>query len=537
MKEGDAIEHSWLTSSVQKAQRKVEQRNYEIRKSLLEYDEVMEHQRSYFYTLRQQVLEGRQVSDVGMSYVAKSIEDAVGTYLDRGYVQGQVAEWCRQTLDVSVDPAKLPTDDQRDLENRIRDDVRNDIQQTVDVTVGEYVSQEVPQEEWDWRGLVAWAKTRYGVEVTVDELKDLDLGEVRRRIADAATELAEQRDLSELAKFMDKLYGERQLTAWAKDKFGIEVTPEEISKLDGDRVVERLVERARDAYRFREVVYPVQFILDMVFEAAKQDGQWAAAQLVHWANARYELNWTPESVFSRTREELGNDLVQIAQTWWTGGELEKCVDAAIAQHKDDRELAAWASRRFSVEFDVDKFIATADKRQMLIDLGRTMLRAELTQLERFVLVQVLDTAWKDHLYAMDQLKEAVGLRGFAERDPRIEYKREGGNLFRQMQASVRDRVTDLIFRARLTAAVEQRSVYQDARAAQPQAPNAVAAAAAVARSAPQGDGQTPDGQPAESPEVQLSRHARRAKAAEARSTPPAKPDNTPAFKERKKKSR
>ena len=67
-----------------------------------------------------------------------------------------------------------------------------------------------------------------------------------------------------------------------------------------------------------------------------------------------------------------------------------------------------------------------------------------------MLLQILDKAWKEHLYAMDQIKDSVGLRGYAEKDPRIEYKREGANQFASMQRSVQDQVTDLIFRARLT---------------------------------------------------------------------------------------
>jgi preprotein translocase subunit SecA len=49
MKEGDAIEHPMLSKSVERAQRKVEERNFQIRKNILEYDEVMEHQRQEFY--------------------------------------------------------------------------------------------------------------------------------------------------------------------------------------------------------------------------------------------------------------------------------------------------------------------------------------------------------------------------------------------------------------------------------------------------------------------------------------------------------
>jgi preprotein translocase subunit SecA len=64
MKEGDAIEHPMLTKSVIRAQRKVEERNFLVRKNILEYDEPMDVQRGVFYGMRQDVLEGRHVKDM-----------------------------------------------------------------------------------------------------------------------------------------------------------------------------------------------------------------------------------------------------------------------------------------------------------------------------------------------------------------------------------------------------------------------------------------------------------------------------------------
>src|SRR5690606_24001872 len=85
MREGDAIEHPWLTKSIERAQRKVEERNFQVRKNILEYDEVMEHQRQAFYGTRQRVLEGRDVKDLVFDYIGDAVEDAVETYLAPGY--------------------------------------------------------------------------------------------------------------------------------------------------------------------------------------------------------------------------------------------------------------------------------------------------------------------------------------------------------------------------------------------------------------------------------------------------------------------
>ena len=76
-----------------------------------------------------------------------------------------------------------------------------------------------------------------------------------------------------------------------------------------------------------------------------------------------------------------------------------------------------------------------------------------------MLLQIIDQAWKDHLHAMDNVKQSVGLRGYAEKDPRIEYKREGANQYAEMQTTVRDRVTELIFRAKLTPNIQAQSAY------------------------------------------------------------------------------
>jgi preprotein translocase subunit SecA len=63
-----------------------------------------------------------------------------------------------------------------------------------------------------------------------------------------------------------------------------------------------------------------------------------------------------------------------------------------------------------------------------------------------VLLQILDNSWKDHLLAMDHLRSSVGLRGYAQVDPKVEYKREGMRTFDLMWKGIDERVTDIVFR-------------------------------------------------------------------------------------------
>jgi len=60
----------------------------------------------------------------------------------------------------------------------------------------------------------------------------------------------------------------------------------------------------------------------------------------------------------------------------------------------------------------------------------------MRQLERWVLLRTLDSKWRDHLYEMDYLREGIGLRALAQRDPLVEYKNEGYNMFQEMMDSI-----------------------------------------------------------------------------------------------------
>ena len=65
---------------------------------------------------------------------------------------------------------------------------------------------------------------------------------------------------------------------------------------------------------------------------------------------------------------------------------------------------------------------------------------------RCSLLQILDSSWMEHLRAMDHLRSSIGLQGYAQIDPKVEYKREGMKIFDEMWNGVADKVTDLIFR-------------------------------------------------------------------------------------------
>src|SRR5262245_25684549 len=74
--------------------------------------------------------------------------------------------------------------------------------------------------------------------------------------------------------------------------------------------------------------------------------------------------------------------------------------------------------------------------------------AILRRVERDVMLQIVDAQWKDHLYSLDHLKEGIGLRGYGQPDPLVEYKRESVDLFQAMKARIDEEMVRYLWRRR-----------------------------------------------------------------------------------------
>jgi len=221
LEEGQVIAHPWITKSIEVAQRRVEQHNFEIRKQLLEYDNVMNKQREVIYSQRHSILEGINLKENILDITDKIIEDILAVYCPNN----------------------------------------------------------IPPEEWDTVGLVNNIKMTFGIEMP-----------------------------------------EKELEKFAKDK------------------------------------------------------------------------------------------------------LKEFLSQATTDFYAQKEKA----------------------------IGEGLLR----NLERMVFLQVIDSQWKEHLYAMDSLREGIGLRAYGQRDPLVEYKREAFMMFAEMIANIENEAVGIIFK--LQPAKEER---------------------------------------------------------------------------------
>jgi len=91
-------------------------------------------------------------------------------------------------------------------------------------------------------------------------------------------------------------------------------------------------------------------------------------------------------------------------------------------------------------------------KQRTNEVGEELVR----QVERFIYLQTIDRMWREHLQAMDHLREGIHFRGYAQKDPKQEYKREGFNLFTSMIAQLRNEVIERVFKAEIQQGSRER---------------------------------------------------------------------------------
>jgi preprotein translocase subunit SecA len=135
-------------------------------------------------------------------------------------------------------------------------------------------------------------------------------------------------------------------------------------------------------------------------------------------------------------------------------------------HERDIEgLEAWFQRRFGRSLLVGKEHSenTEALEEFLIGQGLEAYDEKCEQVgadnlllfARYVLLDTIDAQWKDHLHAMDVLRSGIGLRGYGQVDPKIEYKREALDMFDELIGRVTDKVTDLLFQVQIQEGAER----------------------------------------------------------------------------------
>ncbi len=450
--DGTSLEDKRLSKGIERAQRKVEERNFSTRKHLLEWDEPMDFQRKDFYSKRQEVLADADIAPIIFEIIDDAIDESVSDFLGSDYRAHCIANWVRAQFDVSVGVDDIYVDDLERTEERIRKVAKDEARESIRTSLVEFIDADEESSAWDVGGLIRWAQKAYQFSFTQNQLRKMDPRDIEDALTEAAETFYDEVDLGGVEAFASSDHGPSQLAEWARGKFDIELDTSEVSDISPEDAIQLVGERVRAKYRDRELRMPVENAIGQAFGGTGSDNAQACEVVCRWANVKYNVNLKVEELQNRAIEDITNQIMQLQRDYMEGGKLESEIDQALSEHEGD-ELIEWARKRYQRAFHADhakKLQDGEDPRTVLIEAGQLMLRYELTQLERYILLRIYDQSWKDHLWEMDRLKTAIMQRpmGGDQTHPQSQYAIEGREFFDQMWTLIRSRVTDIIFKLR-----------------------------------------------------------------------------------------
>jgi preprotein translocase subunit SecA len=335
MEDGVPIEHRYLTRAIENAQKKVEARNFDIRKNLLEYDDVMNQQRKTVYALRRQLLEGTYRP------VAISLEE------------NAAAKREREAFHVEPNPM-----------------LRDWVAPIIETVVRAYGRGAPPD--------------------AVAEIEEADKGAGPLPIGRIRW--------VDVARLEQEIYYH----------FGCRVP---LEGLEGDApgARDRLVEtvtHALSSQRERLLDVADQIVLALVDDSCPEKAdfeQWDYDGLAQALNEQF----APSPPFA------GDDLRK--------GPNRQAIEKTV----------------------YDTVVSTIERKEKELSPGLFL------RVFRLVFLEEIDRQWIDHLESMDLLRSGIGLRGYGQRDPKQEYKKEGYSMFQAMMGTIQTNVLRKCFRVQV----------------------------------------------------------------------------------------
>ena len=465
--EGDAIESPMVTRRIEAAQKKVEERNFEVRKNLLEYDEVMDEQRKRVYGYRQAILEGTNCKELILEMIEGQVQENLDAILQPNYSAETFAAWAANQLSTHLEAKDFRGLDYESAAELAKEEAERAAETQVLDAIEENLPEDEDSKDWNWAALAKSANTRWGLNLRDRDLIKAGRDHVGELLIDKAREAVEKVDLSDGAHFLDPEFAHKTTCAWVHHKFGIEMKPEEIQDLERPEIMDLVRRRAVEAYEAKESEYPVMAGMYR-FSTRSQGGQPRVDRqaLVDWAQQRFGVELELEDLKSKQREEIYSLLLNVSrQHQERAGQMAENVEDKVekifsgtagaqatageaSSNGALTSLSHWLEENLGYQLSADEIseLPRDELEAKLLTAVENRYRPEIRRMERQLVLQLVDTTWKDHLLAMDHLRSAVGLVGYAQVDPKVEYKREGRKLFEQMWTSIGQRTTDLIFK-------------------------------------------------------------------------------------------
>ena len=180
-------------------------------------------------------------------------------------------------------------------------------------------------------------------------------------------------------------------------------------------------------YKKRKEILGMQDTKPEILENIKEE----IGRIVSFHAAGDETDWNTKEIYENFKNVTG-----------AGEEVLKKIDEIRDNNRQN--VAEKISSLIEYLFGVAKEIYNKKE----IDMGAPTMRS----VEKMIMLQTIDTDWMNHLDEIDYLREGIGLRGYGQRDPLVEYKREAFNMFSQLMENIRSTIVHMIFKVALAAA-------------------------------------------------------------------------------------
>ncbi len=352
------IEHGLINRTIENAQEKVEGYNFDIRKHLVEYDDVVNKQREAIYRQRRAILEGRVDLDQEVKrYFLDEIEDLLGRYLDN------YEEWMQAQIDEAVNTFASPVTDEVNVQGVLR-----------------RLRPILPQVDM----------------LNPEELAEYDERELRR-------------ELGYLIEESLKAGNNLRLLSFDAQRM-VALQPPMPNLVQGT-LTATLVKQAYETF----LKDTEQAFLDFTggyLEQEVADEIWT--DLVEAIDAAFaDVSVAGLTMPQRRRQQ--QILVE---------RLRRAVDDAI--------VAAWS------HLSRDEIRAVLHQRlDDMMEMWRQAIGEEdLRTYQRWFLLATIDENWRQYLTAMDDLRQGITLEAFGQRDPLVEFKRRGSQMFQELQENI-----------------------------------------------------------------------------------------------------
>ena len=463
LKEGEPIVSSMVTRRIEGAQKKREEQHFDQRKNLLEYDEVMDEQRKRTYSYRQRILDGGDCRELLLGMMNDEIKRWTAQFLARDYRWDTIAAWVNQNLQLETEAADIRDMSRDELENYLRDEGErqgeSQIYEQIDVNLP---ADAESKSDWNWLALAKWANRTFGLSLQDKDLRKHDRDALPVFLLAQAKDGMARWDLKELENLLDPGFSLKSLASWANFNFMLGMKPDELIGLEEAKIVDLLQERVRVRYNEKEITFPVSVGMHNFLSGdGKQNERFNREKLARWANTRFRSDFNPEQFADLHTAQIQETLCHTSRQFLSRRPDRTKVDTRLTEifgpesdytmrvsEQQIQDLLGCSEAVFGLGLNPEQLrkLTIGKVRSELLQGIEQIYRPEMRQTERQVLLEFLDTAWKDHLYFMGHLKQGINFVGYAQKDPRTEYKREGRRAFLTMWDRIAEQVTQAVFR-------------------------------------------------------------------------------------------